>query len=88
VLNVGRKLANEVPAGFREQLAETPEGGLTKPDVTNQGVEMYAVCDKVQVTGESAVGAGMDAEQMSEQGKTVSDTLTRELRQNANIVYR
>lgn len=88
VLNVGRKLANEVPAAFREQLAETKEGGLTKPDVTAQGIEMYAVCEKVQVTGESAVSAGVDAEQMSEQGKTVSDSLTRDLRQKANIVYR
>lgn len=89
VLNVGRRLASEVPPALAEQVRDTPEGGLTKPEVTNIGVEMYAVCDRITVTGESAAGAaGMDAEQLNEQGKEVSDKLMRELRQRANIIYR
>ena len=50
---------------------------------------MFAVCDRITVTGENAASAaGMDAEQLNAQGKEVSDKLIRELRQQANIVYR
>ncbi|WP_237154955.1 SurA N-terminal domain-containing protein [Oryzibacter oryziterrae] len=88
VQNVGRKLASEVPPGFQDELKATDQGHLTKPQRTDLGFEMYAVCEKVQVTGEAAVGAGMDAEAMSAQGEQISKTLTQELRQKANIAYR
>ncbi len=88
VINVGRKLASEVPGGFKDTLKDTPEGGLTKPNLGDSGIEMYAVCQKIAVTGESAVSAGLDAEQMSDAGKKASDQLTQELRQKANIAYR
>ncbi|WP_181706880.1 SurA N-terminal domain-containing protein [Chthonobacter rhizosphaerae] len=88
VLNIGRRLASEVPPQMREQVKETKKGALTKPQVTDQGIEMLAVCDRITVTGESAMSASLDAEQMSAQAKTVSETLLRELRQKSNIVYR
>lgn len=88
VLNIGRKLASEVPQGFSDMLKETPEGGLTKPSLGDSGIEMYAVCQKIAVQGESAVGTGLDAETMNDQGKKASEALTQELRQKANIVYR
>ncbi|WP_175577869.1 SurA N-terminal domain-containing protein [Mongoliimonas terrestris] len=88
VLNIGRRLASEVPAQMREQVKETRKGQLTRPEVTDQGVEMLAVCDKITVTGESAMSASLDAEQMSAQGKTVSESMLRELRQRSNIIYR
>ncbi len=88
VINVGRKLASEVPSGFKDTLKDTPEGGLTKPSVGDIGIEMYAVCQKIAVSGESAVSTGLDAEQMSDAGKKASDQLTQELRQKANIAYR
>lgn len=88
VLNVGRRLASEVPQQMRDLVKETPEGKLTKPSVTDTGIEMFAVCQRITVTGESAVTASMDAEAMNEQGKQVSDTLLKELREKANIVYR
>lgn len=88
VINVGRKLASEVPGGFRDVLKETPEGSLTKPSVGDSGIEMYAVCQKIAVSGESAVSAGLDAEQLSDAGKKASDQLTQELRQKANIAFR
>lgn len=88
VINVGRKLASEVPGGFRDVLKETPEGSLTKPSVGDSGIEMYAVCQKIAVSGESAVSAGLDAEQLSDAGKRASDQLTQELRQKANIAFR
>lgn len=88
VLNVGRRLASEVPPQLQDQVKETAEGRLTKPSVTDQGVEMYAVCQRITVRGESAVAASMDAEAMNAQAQEVSDKLIKELREKASIVYR
>lgn len=89
VINVGRRLASEVPQQMAAALKDTPEGGLTKPEATPMGLEMYAVCEKIVITGENAAMANaMDAEALSSQGQTVSESLLRDLRQKANIVYR
>lgn len=89
VIPVGRRLAAEVTPQLAELLKDVPEGGLTKPEVTPQGVEMFAVCERIPVTGESAASAaGMDADALDEQGNKISADLTRELRQRANIAYR
>jgi peptidyl-prolyl cis-trans isomerase SurA len=89
VIKVGRRLAAEVTPQLQETLKDVPAGGLSKPEVTPQGIEMLAVCERIEVTGESAASsAGMDAEAMDEQGDKISKDLTRELRQKANIAYR
>jgi peptidyl-prolyl cis-trans isomerase SurA len=89
VISIGRRLAAEVTPQMRELLKDVPEGRLTRPEVTPQGVEMLAVCERIPVTGESAAASvGYDAETLGAQGEKISETLTRELRQKANIIYR
>lgn len=88
VINIGRKLANEVPAALRDELSKTDVGRLTAAERTDLGFAMIAVCQKTKVVGESAIGANYDAEQMSKQAEDVSKDLTQKLRQKANIVYR
>ncbi len=88
VINVGRKLASEVPAGMKDELEKTPEGHLTSPQRSDLGLEMYAVCSKIAVTGEAAIAAGLDAEALDKRGEETSKKLTQQLRQKANIVYR
>jgi peptidyl-prolyl cis-trans isomerase SurA len=43
----------DVPAAQREILDKTPLGHLTPPDITLQGVELFAVCARDQVSGET-----------------------------------
>ncbi|MBS1180999.1 MAG: surA [Proteobacteria bacterium] len=88
VINVGRKLANEVPGGLKEELEKTSEGRLTSPQRSDLGFEMYAVCSKIAVTGEAAISAGLDAEALDKRGEEASKKLTQELKQKANIIYR
>lgn len=89
VINIGRKLASEVTPQVREQIKDVQAGRLSKPQVTDKGVEMLAVCQRIEVTGESAASSvGYDADALGEQGDRISADLTRELRQKANIVYR
>ncbi|WP_026791884.1 peptidylprolyl isomerase [Pleomorphomonas oryzae] len=88
VINIGRKLASEVPPGLKDELEKTPEGHLTAPQRSDLGFEMYAVCSKIEVTGEAAVAAGLDAEALDKRGEETSKKLTQELKQKANIIYR
>lgn len=88
VVNVGRKLASEVPPGLKDELEKTAEGRLTSPQRSDLGFEMYAICSKIAVTGEAAITAGLDAEALDKRGEETSKKLTQELRQKANIVYR
>jgi len=88
VVSLGRKLANEVPPGIKDDLKQTAEGHLTAPQRSDLGFEMYAVCSKIQVTGEAAVTSGLDAEALDKRGEETSKALTKDLRQKANITYR
>ncbi|CAI9406046.1 Chaperone SurA [Pleomorphomonas sp. T1.2MG-36] len=88
VVNVGRKLASEVPPALKDELEKTAEGRLTSPERSDLGFEMYAICSKIAVTGEAAVAAGLDAEALDKRGEETSKKLTQELRQKANIIYR
>lgn len=88
IVNIGRKLASEVPPSLKDELEKTPEGHLTTPQRSELGFEMYAVCSKIEVTGEAAVAAGLDAEALDKRGEETSKKLTQELRQKANITYR
>jgi peptidyl-prolyl cis-trans isomerase SurA len=88
VINVGRKLANEIPPELRTELDKTDVGRLTTPQPGELGIAMLAVCQKIQVTGESAVASTYDAETMSKQAEDMSKQLTQKLRQRANITYR
>jgi len=88
IVNIGRKLASEVPPGLKDELEKTIEGHLTAPQRSELGFEMYAVCNKIEVTGEAAVAAGLDAEALDKRGEETSKKLTQELRQKANIIYR
>ncbi|SON55961.1 Peptidyl-prolyl cis-trans isomerase SurA [Hartmannibacter diazotrophicus] len=89
VLNIGRRLAGELPEDVAQRVRDTPVGQLTAPQVTSTGIELYAVCGKEQVSGQAAAAAtSFDADALNAQGQEISDKLTRELRQSANIVYR
>ena len=88
VINVGRKLANEVSPAIKDELEKTPEGHLTTPERSDFGFEMFAVCDKIEVTGEAALSSGLDADALDKRGEAVSKELTLKLRQDARITYR
>lgn len=89
VVNVGRKLAGEVPPQLRDDFLHTDEGRLTPPQPSDYGFEMYAICEKTPVTGESAVGAsGLNVEALNKQGEELSAKMTQELRQQAKITIR
>jgi peptidyl-prolyl cis-trans isomerase SurA len=73
----------------REVLAGTPVGKLTPPEVTQQGIELFAVCDKKETHGgdtpfKREARDKIAQERFAAQGKRY----LRELRKTAMIEYR
>jgi peptidyl-prolyl cis-trans isomerase SurA len=73
---------------LREILDNTQEGRLTPPEITQQGIELYALCGKRQSTtelpGKREVREQLMQERFAEQGKRY----LKELRAGAMIEYR
>jgi peptidyl-prolyl cis-trans isomerase SurA len=85
---VNRSSADLAPA-LRELLEKTEIGKLTAPEITQQGVEVYALCGKKQSSAENApVRRRAREELVSAQVKVQSDRYLKELRSQAMIEYR
>jgi len=82
------RTSGDLTAQLREILDNTPEGKLTPPEQTQQGIELYALCRKRQITselpGKREVREKILQERFAEQGKRY----LKELRAGAMIEYR
>ncbi|MBA4791049.1 MAG: SurA N-terminal domain-containing protein [Pseudomonadota bacterium] len=82
------RMSSDMPAALRQILDKTDVGRLTPPEVTQSGVEIFAVCDKVQVKGESSQKREIKDQLASTQFQAESKKLMADLRKSALIVYR
>jgi len=82
------RTSGDLTAQLREILDKTPEGHLTPPEMTAQGVEVFALCGKRQVAselpGKREVRDKILQERFAEQGKRY----LKELRAGAMLEYR
>jgi peptidyl-prolyl cis-trans isomerase SurA len=78
----------DVPAAQREILDKTPVGHLTPPDITLQGVELFAVCARQQVSGETPVKREVREEISNERFQAQAKKYLKELRSGAMIEIR
>jgi peptidyl-prolyl cis-trans isomerase SurA len=82
------KTSGELTAGLREILDKTEEGKLTPPEVTQQGIEVFALCSKRTTTsdlpGKREVRDKILNDRFVDQGKKY----LKELRTTAMIEYR
>lgn len=82
------RLSSDMPPALQKVFEQTGVGRLTPPEVSQSGVETFAVCDKRQVRGESAQKREIKDELSTKQFNTVSAQLLAELRKAALIQYR
>lgn len=83
------KSSSELPPALREILEKTELGRLTAPDITPQGVEVYALCSKKQSAPENAPAKrAVRDELFKEQFEKHSKRYLNELRSQAMIEYR
>jgi peptidyl-prolyl cis-trans isomerase SurA len=81
------KASADLPAALRDVLAKTELGHLAPPDVTREGVEIYALCGKKPSENTPAKKEIRD-QLMSEAFENQSKKYLKELRAEALIEYR
>jgi peptidyl-prolyl cis-trans isomerase SurA len=79
----------DLPAPLREILDKTEVGRLTSPEVTTQGVEVYALCRKEESGTENTPEKRKAREELiNAQFKIKAEAFMKELRSQAMIEYR
>ena len=82
------RLSSDMPPKISKIFDDTPVGHLTPPEVSQSGVETFAVCNKTQVRGESSEKREIKDELTSSQFEAESKKLLAELRKSSLIQYR
>jgi peptidyl-prolyl cis-trans isomerase SurA len=83
------KSSADLPQALRDILDKTEVGKLTPPEVTLQGVEVYALCRKEKSSAENTPEKRKVREQLvAEQFQANSKRFMKELRSQAMIEYR
>jgi peptidyl-prolyl cis-trans isomerase SurA len=79
------KNSSDLVPALREILNKTELGHLTPPETTQQGVELFALCDKKETTTETPEKRAAREKIFSEQFTAKSKSYLRELRRQAMI---
>ncbi len=82
------KTSADIPAVLRELLDKTPVGHLTPPEVTKQGVEMVALCDRKPTTLDTPKKREIREKMFTEKYEAKSKAYLQEIRKAAMIEYR
>jgi peptidyl-prolyl cis-trans isomerase SurA len=82
------KTSADLPAPLRDVLDKTPLGHLTPPEVTKQGVEMVALCDRKPTTVDTPKKKEIRDKMFTEKYETKSKAYLQDLRKAAMIEYR
>lgn len=82
------RLSSEMPTALRQILDKTEVGRLTPPEVSQSGVETFAVCAKNTVRGESTEKREIQDQLSTSQFEAESKKLIEELRKSSLIEYR
>ena len=85
---LGKRTEDELPDVFRGVLADVPIGKLSKPQRTPLGIEMVAVCEKRQISGDFTIRSKVEDELRQKQGELMSRRYLNDLKRIAVINYR
>ena len=82
------RLSSEMTEPMRQILDKTEVGRLTPPEASQSGVELFAVCAKREVKGESSKKRDVKDQLANTQFQAESKKLLAELRKTTLIQYR
>jgi peptidyl-prolyl cis-trans isomerase SurA len=88
VTDIGRRNAMQLDPKMAKELASLPVGGITRPQVQQNGVVMLAICDKNQSNDLTFMTNQLRAEKGNDQLKAETDKYLAELRSKATISYK
>jgi peptidyl-prolyl cis-trans isomerase SurA len=78
----------DLPQQLRDMLGNMQIGHLTQPEVTPQGLQMFAVCDKSSTKADSPALREARDQIFNKRYETESKKFLEELRKQAMIIYR
>lgn len=78
----------DLPAQLREVLNNIQVGRLTKPEITQQGVELFALCEKKQSIADSPQRRGVRNEIVNSRFEAQSKKYLNEVRRASMIEYK
>jgi peptidyl-prolyl cis-trans isomerase SurA len=82
------KTSADLPAALREVLDKTPIGHLTAPEVTKQGIEMVALCERKQTTVDTPKKREIRDKMYNAKFEAKSKAYLKQVRKAAMIEYR
>lgn len=82
------KNAAELPEQFRDLLAKLEVGRLSAPDVTAQGLQMFALCEKKESKSDSPAKRELREKIFTTRFQTESKKFLDEIRKSAMIEYK
>jgi peptidyl-prolyl cis-trans isomerase SurA len=82
------KSSADLPKALRELLGKMEIGHLTAPDVTAQGLQMFAVCGKKETKVYSPLRAKVKEEIYAKRFKAASESFLADIRRSAMIEYK
>ena len=82
------KTSADLPQQLREVLDKTPVGHLTPPEVTRQGIEMVALCERKPTSGDTPQQRQAREKLYTQKFEARSKTYLQEIRKAAMIEYR
>jgi len=88
VRNPVRRNSAELPAPLRELLSKLEVGRLTTPEMTAQGFEMFALCDKKTTKTETAEKRQLKEKLFTQRFEREANKFLEETRRSAIIEYR
>lgn len=83
-----RRSSGDLPAPLRDLLGNMEVGRLTTPEVTPQGLQMFALCEKKESTSDSPVKREVREEIFNKRFETESKKFLDEIRKQAMIEYK
>lgn len=88
VINLGQKTIEEMPSPINLILSDMKAGQITPPQPTDKGLEMYAVCDRQQVTIDNKKRTEVLAKLRQDAFQMRAARYLKDIRTEAHIEYR
>lgn len=82
------KTSADLPANLRELLDKTPVGKMTPPEVTKQGIEMVALCDRKVTAADTPAKRAARDKLFAQKYEAKSKSYLDDLRKGAMIEYK
>lgn len=85
---LGNRTAKQLPKEARAIFQEVKSGEMTPPNITDDGIELYAICSKRNIKGDDKTRAQIKNKLRQREFQVLRRRYLKDLRQDAYIEYR